>query len=303
MRDLPGGPFGLLDSWMLALESERKSPRTLESYTLAVTQLRDWLDEHNHPADDVRAVTPTHVRGWLAHLSDTRSPETCRTRYVGVRQFFTWCIAEDELADHPMANIVQPHVPAKAVPIPTDDDVRRLIADCERGRDFADLRDLALVLLFCDTGARLSGVVSMEEDDLDLRERTARIVLKGGDELVVPFGARTARALDRYLRAKRRRRYGDRRWLWLSSTDKGRLTNNGVQQMLRRRGTRLGIHVHPHSFRHYLADKWLAAGGSEEDLQNIAGWKSRQMVGRYAAGNRQQRARAAHQRMGLMDNL
>ena len=301
-HDTTRGPFdGLTDSWLLALESEGKSPRTLESYLLGAQQLAAWLTTNGH-ADDVRTLTPTQVRGWLADLAATRSPETCRTRYVAVRQFIGWCIAEGETETNAMANVSQPRTVPKRVEVLRPEQLKALLADCG-GSGFADLRDHALILLFADTGCRLSGVVGLSEGDVDLRERTALVRLKGGRELVLPFGATTARALDKYLRAKRRQPYGERDWLWLSSTAKGRLTGNGVQQMLRRRGTRLGLHLHPHMFRHGFADAWLRAGGGETDLMEITGWRSRQMVGRYAAASRQDRARQAHRKLSPMDGL
>lgn len=301
MRDHTPNPFGLSDSWSLAMEAERKSPRTIEAYTLTIQLLERWLHDNQHPAD-VRDLTPELVRGWFAHLADTRSPETCRTRYVALRQFVKWCLAEQELDTDPMGNMVQPATKPKHIPPITDTDMRRLLETCS-GNDFTSLRDRAIILVFADTGARLSGVAGLRESHLDLRERTALITLKGGRELVIPLGATTATALDRYLRAKRRMKYGDRDWLWLSSTNKGMFTTNGIQQMLKRRANGLGIHVHPHLFRHTFAERWLDAGGTESDLMEIAGWQSRQMVGRYAAAGRAKRARAAHRHLSPMDNL
>ena len=292
---------GLLESWLLALESENKSPRTLEAYTWGPVQLAAWLHGQGHP-DDVRHLTTEQVRAWLRHLGATRSDNTVLHRYTAVRAFLGWCRAEGELDADPMANMPPPKVAETVTEVVSDADLRRLLAGMD-GATFADLRDRALVLLFADTGARLSGIVGLRETEVDLRARTARIVLKGGRPHVVPFGATTARALDKYLRAKRRQPYGERDWLWISTTGKGRLTTNGVQQMLRRRGTRLGLRLHPHMFRHTFADAWLRAGGSETDLMELAGWRSRQMLNRYGAARRSERAREAHRALSPMDRL
>ena len=69
-RPLDRWPFGgLLESRTLALEAENKSPRTLENYATGVTQLADWLTDHDHPTDDVQTVTPEAIRGWLRAAS------------------------------------------------------------------------------------------------------------------------------------------------------------------------------------------------------------------------------------------
>ena len=141
-------------------------------------------------------------------------------------------------------------------------------------------------------------------DDLDLRARTLLILAKGRRERILPFGARTARAIDRYLRIRGRQKYASASPLWLSGKDGRGLSANAVHQMLKRRGRDAGVPgLHAHMFRHGFADAWLRAGGSEGDLMELAGWRSRQMLTRYASANRAERAREAYQRLSPMDRL
>lgn len=120
------------------------------------------------------------------------------------------------------------------------DELKAVIAACD-GPLLVDRRDQARILLYADTGVRLSKLGTARLDNLDLRERSLLVVGKGNRERVLPFGARRARAVDGYLQIRARQPYAERPWLWLSGKDGRGLTANGIQQMLRRREKRAGI--------------------------------------------------------------
>jgi site-specific recombinase XerD len=292
----------LVDSWELALEAENKSPRTVLNYRDTLELLTRWLVDNNRPTDP-RDITTETLRGWLAELVATRSASTARTRWTGLRAFWAWAAVEGEVESNPMLDVKPPAVPEVLVEMLTAEQLRDLLAACE-GPRMVDKRDLALVLLYADTGARLSEIVGAEVDDLDLRGRVLRIMGKGRRQRVVPFGARTARAVDRYLRVRARQPYAHSPWLWLSGKDGRSISPNAVAQMLRRRGREIGVPgLHAHMLRHGFADAWLKSGGNEGDLMELAGWRSRQMLTRYAAATRSERAREAYRSRSPMDRL
>lgn len=292
----------LLDSWTLTLEAENKSPRTVGNYRESLDLFVRWLIDHDQkiPPDE---VTVTQLREWLVELRETRSASTARTRWNGLRSFFAWCLEEGELESNPMAAVTAPALPEKLVQMLSVDQLKDVIAACQ-GPLLIDRRDEALILLYADTGGRLSEIALAEVANLDLRERTLLITGKGRRERVLPFGARTARALDRYMRVRGRQTYAGGPWLWLSGKDGRGLSPDAVKQMLRRRGKQAGVEgLHAHMFRHGFADAWLRAGGAEGDLMELAGWRSRQMLTRYAAATRAERAREAYRGRSPMDNL
>lgn len=124
----------------------------------------------------------------------------------------------------------------------------------------------AIVRLLIDTGGRLAEITNLrwsddpDEGDVDLDQRCARVLGKSRRERVVPIGAKTVKALDRYLRARRRHHYATEIWLWVGK--RGRMRESDIYQMLGRRAKEAGIgHIHPHQFRHTFAHHWKAAGG------------------------------------------
>jgi len=94
----------------------------------------------------------------------------------------------------------------KVVPVLTEDRLRALISACE-GPDLRDRRDEAIVRLMTETGMRAGEVIAIEVADVDLKTGSATVRRgKGGKGRTVPFGPRTGRAMDRYIRLRRSHR-------------------------------------------------------------------------------------------------
>jgi site-specific recombinase XerD len=290
-----------ITSFRRRLRSENKADNTIRIYTDAAERFANWLSSQEEIPESWEDVGKNHIQDWMVSLLDSQAPGYANNQFRSIQQFWKWWAAEEDLPN-PMIGMKPPMVPEQPVEVLRAEQLGALLKGCE-GRDFLSRRDKAIFYVFMDSGIRRAELAGLTVEDLDLDMREIRVLGKGRRNRVVTIGRKAVVALDRYLRVRAKEKHADHPRLWLSEKGKGALTVWGVNQMLQRRGDAAGIPgLHPHLLRHSWAHH-AKKNMSEEEMMRLAGWRSRQMVDRYAASTADERAREAGKRRPLGDQL
>jgi site-specific recombinase XerD len=285
----------LVPDFKRSLRARNLSPRTVSIYGDGADIFVKFLRDSGMPTD-ARGVTRDNVETFVESQLAKFKASTASQRFKAVRQLFKWLIEEGEVTDSPLRNMHAPQVPEELVPVLSDDDLRNLLATAST-KSFVDVRDMAIMRLMIDTGMRLGEVAGLEINDIDRDLQVAHVMGKGRRPRACPYGAKTATALDRYLRVRAQQKYASMPWLWI--TREGRGTDSGIRQAIVARGEAAGIgHIHPHMLRHAFAHDALANGMAEGDLMMLAGWRSSTMLRRYGAAQAANRAQDAYRKLG-----
>lgn len=291
-----------LKSFLIACKVEGKTASTLASYRQRLRGFILFLDETGLPMTFAELI-PNHIRLYiLARQEKGTHASTINTEYRALKRFFTWCIGEGLAEKSPMVNIKPPRVPeTEPQPLTHEQVATLLLTQSPRRSTFLSMRNTALILLFTDTGLRLSEMAHIQLSDFDGQVGQIKVMGKGNRVRVVQMGNRTLKALLMYLLS----RTDNFSCMWVTE-ERIPLTRNGLRTVLRRlfslaeiKGVICGAHV----FRHTFAMESFLNGAREFEVQLLLGHKTLSMTRRYMRKLDSTHAAAAHHKFSPVDCL
>jgi integrase/recombinase XerC len=248
------------------------SAHTVAAYESDLTQFVGFAGEFTRKRE---ALRPIHldlevIRAFLGELHRERQSRATVARKVSaVRAFFRYLRREGFVDSDPAALIVAPKREQK-VPAHLSVDEMSHLLDTPGASSPLGRRDRAILELFYASGIRLSELVGLDLEDLDLSGRMVRVMGKGRKERIVPFNQKAAGALRAWLKDRVALTRGDA--LFVNARG-GRLTGRSVQRLVARYvtscSTRFGIS--PHALRHSFATHLLQAGADLRAIQELLG--------------------------------
>jgi integrase/recombinase XerC len=288
-----------LQGFLLSGRVDGLSPRTLADYEYKVGAFVSFC--LGLGVDDPGQVTASEVRQFILKLQERGGAPSSVSGYCkSVKRFFNWMVEEKILDQSPMARIHPPRVPQKIIMPFSPEHIKNLLLLCVDGT-FIGARNRALVLMFLDTGLRLSEMAGIQLVDINFDREVIKVMGKGAKERVVRIGRTAQKALLHYLLM----RQDDYPCLWVSEERKP-LTHWGIAQVidtLKKRSGISDVRCSAHTFRHTFATRALMNGAGEFEVQSLLGHSKLDMTRRYAASLRSEEAVVGHRKWSPVDNL
>jgi integrase/recombinase XerD len=247
----------------------------LNQFTLFLTRRHEQADLS--PIDTWGMLTEAHVNRYVAWMGEREdyAPSTLARKIAAIKSFCQYLAQERIVANDPAVNLVAPKVERYAPRAMTQDEVELLLDQPLAGQGAhrpESLRDKAMLELIYASGMRVSELVSLNLDDVDLAHRVARCAGRAGRERWIPLGRNALDALDTYLGDARSALdiHGEQA-LFLNHRGR-RLTRQGFWLILKTYARQAGIkNITPHTLRHSFATHALQDGVDLRDIQRQLG--------------------------------
>jgi len=259
-----------VERFLASLGNERRlSPHTTDGYGRDLAALLEYCESHG--VSSWSALDTQHVRSFAAQCHRRGlGPRSIQRRLSAVRSLCRFLIREGEMRNDPAAGVLAPKA-AKRLPTTLDaDTMARLLAF--RADDRLGVRDKAIMELFYSSGLRLAELLGLDLPDLDLKDRTVRVLGKGRKTRILPVGRHAVEALHSWLRERTAVAAVEEMAVFVGVNGR-RLGPRVVQRRIARWARLQGLpeHVHPHMFRHSFASHLLESSGDLRAVQELLG--------------------------------
>jgi integrase/recombinase XerC len=249
------------------------SAHTLRNYRADLLEFLTYFSPPGTEPPELVAIDLLSLREWLAHLYDReQKPATIRRKLASLRSLFRFLSREHRIARDPARLLRLPKMP-KTLPDVPNTEVTNALVDGSSREDLErpfPARDRLLLELLYGCGLRVSEAVGLNLEDFDRSERWVRVRGKGRKERQVPYGSKSAAALDAYLDV--REGAVDPQTLFLNHRGK-RLTDRGARNIVKFYATHVAgdSSIHPHTLRHAFATDLLSHGADLRAIQELLG--------------------------------
>lgn len=264
----------ILESYKQHLTNVGKSAHTVKAYTHDLGGFAQWFIQTTGEVFDPQAIGPRDIVDYRSYLlTHGKKPATVNRRLVALQRFYKWAQKQGHAMHSPFEALEGVRVKQQEGIAPKWLDGRQQLALLRAVRRGKSIRDLAIIEMMIQTGLRVSELVDLMLDDVELGERSGKVIVregKGGKYREVPLSKEVRVALANYLQA---REEDDSQRFFLGQ--RGPLNVPGVQYLVAKYAYQARIpDVTPHTLRHTFGKNLVDAGISLEQVAALLGHES-----------------------------
>lgn len=280
---------GTIKEFSNYLKYERQaSDHTHKNYMVDLTQFIAFVGRvHPEITTDtpsgLKAIDAHVVREYLNELFSSKSATSIARKLASLRTFFQFCQRRGWVESNPAKEVASPKIPKRVPKFLTIDEVEVLLKAPD-DMDTLGIRDKAILETLYASGLRVSELVGLDVNDLDLTEGVVRVLGKGKKERIVPVGSKAVESIKRYVHARPTDfPANERHGALFVNRQGGRLTARSIERLVSKYLKRCGIQktVTPHVLRHTFATHLLNAGADMRGIQELLGHASLSTTQKY----------------------
>ncbi len=247
------------------------SANTLAAYRADLTALSRWLTERHVPILSTSRVDLQDFIAWRVHAG--ARPRSTARQLSSFRRFFRYLMREGLIQEDPTAQIAMPKIGRSLPKSLTEEEVEALLA-APAVRDPLGNRDRTMLEVLYATGLRVSELVNLRYEQINLNQGVIRVLGKGNRERLIPLGDEAVRWLSEFVRGARDEILLERQTDYLFPTRRGdRMTRQAFWHIIKRYARKAGIGkgLSPHTLRHAFATHLLNHGADLRVVQILLG--------------------------------
>ncbi len=256
---------------------KRYSPNTLVAYNKDLDQFLDFVEER-YNITSIGEINHQVIRSWLVELMENGlTARSVNRKLTTLKSFYKFLLKEGSVSENPMSKISSPKVSRRLPYFIEQEKMALLFTEDYFSDDFSGLRDRLILEIFYNTGMRLSELVNLKHQDIDLARNIVKVLGKLNKERIIPFGDNLKILLIQYIEKKQKETDKPEVFSYFLVTDKfkqlySKYVYNVVHKYLSLVSTL--EKRSPHVLRHTFATHMLNNGADLNAIKELLGHSS-----------------------------